>query len=69
MGLREELREKYTELDKIYGETAEFVHEEETSNNPMLTEWETDQYNLVLGAIDQACKYLDQAIDNIPYPY
>lgn len=69
MGLREQLREKYQELDLIYGKLSEAQYEEETSSNPSITEWEQDQYNHVLGWLNQAIDAIDQAIDNIPYHF
>ena len=69
MGLREQLREKYKELDKIYEKLSKEVYEDENSSNPYYTHFENQSYISVLAWLNEACNSLDKAIDDIPYQH
>ena len=69
MGLREQLREKYKELDEIYGKLGKEVYEDEESSNPSFTHFENQSYISVLAWLHEACNSLDKAIGDIPYPH
>lgn len=69
MGLREQLKEKYKEIDEIYSKLGKEVFEDEESSNPSFTHYENQQYISVLGWLNETCNALDKAIDGIPYPH